>query len=375
MTSGDAQRLGVLSQPNFLKLGEKRFSESVRALRFLGLQEEKISLLGYPDRGLAALWLDYWSETDQFSSWYSQVDRVPYAQALSPQATYNAKSLINDLKKIFVKFCPTKLYLPHPNDLNGDHWAANAFVLYTLEELKRSTTRFSAAQTELFTYLIHRNYWPLPRGQQMHRTLEPPKSIQRLDTNWESVPLSLEQTRKKYDAIRFYKTQSKLTDSHLATFARRNELFGMIPELSFATNQRDKKDNSITIRDLKTQSVLSHLRGYDGIEQIQIVKAQERLKVRVKLYKRLRSSFELRLDIKVIDQRHGSIRLQTKGNLVCLDQQALSADFNLKRNEYSWELEVPSKLFGGARRIIFGALVYQFDTQIGKSAHRVLELS
>ncbi len=372
LTSGDAQRLGVLAQRNFLKLGEARFAESVKALAYLGLKEANLCLLGYPDRGLAFLWQQYWRNESLFRSWYSQVDRVAYSHALFPGAPYNGQALLNDLQKIFLKLQPTKLYLPHPNDLNDDHWAANAFALFALENLKVREKNFQLAHQDRFAYLVHRHYWPLPRGKHLDRALQLPPYITTLDTVWQSVQLSPEETQKKYVAIKLYKTQLKITDAHLVAFARPNELFGHVPLLSY-TNR--SSGEILAFADLRTQSLLSHLRGYDGIKQIQIRKNKESLFANIEFYKPLRPTYEIRLDIKFIDDPETALEVLVKKNQIYLNQQVADARYTCQRQKLSLQLQLQLELFDRKNKIILGISIDQWGKTIGKSAHRLIELA
>jgi LmbE family N-acetylglucosaminyl deacetylase len=107
VTCGDGQRRGLLLPPrHFLRLGERRYRESLDALRTLGVHEKRVIALGYPDRGLAHL-----SESP-YRSRYTKVCAVPYEWAYRPGAPYTREALLIDLAEIFTDERPQLIYLP-----------------------------------------------------------------------------------------------------------------------------------------------------------------------------------------------------------------------------------------------------------------------
>jgi LmbE family N-acetylglucosaminyl deacetylase len=218
VTCGDGQRRGLLLPPrHFLRLGERRYRESLDALRTLGVHEKRVIALGYPDRGLAHL-----SESP-YRSRYTKVCAVPYEWAYRPGAPYTREALLTDLAEIFTDERPQLIYLPHPRDRHGDHQAVSLFVHAVVHEL--------GLAPQLRHYLIHYGAWPLPLGRCFDKPLVPPRSM-RDHTHWLVHELRPHQIERKYQAIRCYRTQTQYIEDHLLSYVRRNELFDLSPDPS-----------------------------------------------------------------------------------------------------------------------------------------------
>jgi len=220
VTCGDGQRRGLLlPSRHFLRLGERRYRESLEALRILGIHERRVIALGYPDRGLAHL-----SESP-YKSRYTKVCAVPYEWAYRPGAPYTREALIADLAEIFSDERPHLIYLPHPRDRHGDHHAVYLFARAALQEI--------GLAPQLRHYLIHYGAWPFPMGRFFDRSLLPPRSLRTHD--WLVHDLRPHQIERKYQAIRCYRTQTQYLEDHLLSYVRRNELFDLQP----ATAERE----------------------------------------------------------------------------------------------------------------------------------------
>ncbi len=218
VTCGDGQRRGFFLPPkHFRRLGERRYSESLTALRMLGIPERRVIALGYPDRGIAHLWTDGYQP---YTSRYTKVSTVPYEWAYRPGASYTRQSILHDITEILHKERPEIIYLPHPQDRHGDHRAVYLFVMAALRE--------SQLHPQLRHYLIHYGAWPLPVGKHPSRPLLPPRSL-RHSCEWMLHELRTEQIERKCQAIRCYRTQTQYIEDHLFSFVRRNELFDLTP--------------------------------------------------------------------------------------------------------------------------------------------------
>lgn len=218
VTCGDGQRRGLLLPPrHFLRLGERRYRESLTALQMLGVHEKRVIALGYPDRGLAQLWAD---GSKPHPSRYTKAWTVPYEWAYRPGAPYTYEALLCDLKEIIAREHPRMIYLPHPRDRHGDHQAVYLFTHTALQKI--------GLHPQVRHYLIHYGAWPLPGGKCFDRPLLPPRSLQTRG-NWITHELRPNQLERKYQAIRCYRSQMHYIEDHLLSYARRNELFDLQP--------------------------------------------------------------------------------------------------------------------------------------------------
>ncbi len=262
---------------------------------------------------------------------------------------------------------PDRIYLPHPNDLNDDHWATNAFLILTLESLQSEGRSICLGDVELWTYVIHRHYWPLPRGKNLGQLLEPPRSLASLDTQWHSVELTSAQIQRKYEAIRFYKTQQKLINGHLLTFARRNELFGWVPTLELIRSE-------LLFRESSMGNLVARAHGYDGIQQVQLVRDDETLRIEVQMVLSLRANHEISLRSRPASALGSLLTLKTQRDRLYLNGEALEGRFRYQRTARSANFELPLEIWGGTEKILFSIGVFSSTRRLGQSAYRLIKL-
>lgn len=206
----------------FIHMGEVRRKETISAMNYLGLSAGDVIFLGYPDFGTMQIFTSYWATTKPFKSFFTRTSKVPYPECLSQGAPYVGESILSDLKKVLHDFRPTKIFLSHPADTNGDHKAQYLFLRVALWDMKKE-----AATIETFPYIIHVYGWPEPRGYHPELGLEAPKKVE--GVAWRVLPLTAEEIEKKHTAISYYKSQIEYNPSYLFTFDRKNELFGDYP--------------------------------------------------------------------------------------------------------------------------------------------------
>ena len=87
------ERRIVLKPKEFLRLGEVRRKETLDAMRLIGVAPEDVVSLGYPDYGTMEVFQKYWGEMKPFRSMLSRVNKVPYAESLSPDSPYVGESV------------------------------------------------------------------------------------------------------------------------------------------------------------------------------------------------------------------------------------------------------------------------------------------
>ena len=232
-TNGDANELSFILYEKMIPLfsgailhmGEVRRKESLAALKFLGLDADKVIFLGYPDFGTMAILTRYWGKVKPYTSLFTRVSRVSYPEALSFHAPYVGESILNDIKKILLDFKPTKIFVSHPVDTNGDHRSLHVFLRVALWDLEEKI-----GKPQVFPYLIHVTGWPRTRGYHLEQTLDPPDKYTAIQ--WQQLLLTQEEIQKKHDAISLYKSQLEFEPSYLFSFDRPNELFGDYPFLA-----------------------------------------------------------------------------------------------------------------------------------------------
>lgn len=237
VTNGDAFTPAVMrylkvmrpKPADFIRFGEIRQEESLRALESIGLPREQVIFLSFPDRGLATLWSQNWSPLTPYRSRRTQSLHSPYPLSYQPGVLYCGESLLQNLITLITNLRPTQIYFPHPNDDHIDHWALSCFVTTALIRLKEEKQLPHTPQ--LYTYLIHRGDWPVPQGLAPQRKLGPPEALLNMDTSWKALLLNPEEVQRKREALQFYRTQIQILFERrfMNSFVRKTELFGEIP--------------------------------------------------------------------------------------------------------------------------------------------------
>jgi len=240
LTNGDGFRTAVERQARTLRIGPQdyirfaalRQDESHTALEALGVPPKNILFLGYPDRGLTALWDEHWSADSPYASVFTHQERSPYANTFNPAAHYCGQDLLADIKATMRAYHPTLVTVTHPADDHSDHAAAAAFVARAVQELQADPNEsLWAGKMRLRYYLVHRGDWPLPQGVHAEAPLLPPVEMRTLDTRWESRMLTPRETQRKAQSINLYPSQVEIAHEFLNAFARRTEIFGTLPEM------------------------------------------------------------------------------------------------------------------------------------------------
>lgn len=229
-TNGDANQLAFIvyekrftfRKGEFFHMGQVRKEETIDAMRSIGVEPDDVIFLGYPDFGTMAILLRYWDPQKPYRSFLAKMNKVSYPESLSPNAPYVGSSIINDLKKVIGDFKPTKIFVSHPADTNGDHRALYVFLHVALWDLG---LKFDGPS--LFPYIIHVPSWPKPRGFYPKKSLLPPSGYPGI--KWVEAILTPEEINAKKKAISYYKSQIQYIPWYLVSFARKNEIFGDYP--------------------------------------------------------------------------------------------------------------------------------------------------
>jgi len=211
-TNGDNNELAFIvyekrltfKKKEFIHMGEVRRSETINAMKSLGLKDNDLVFLGYPDFGTMQIFTRYWDSPRPFQSMLTRVSFVPYVNCMSPQAPYVGESILKDLKTILLDFKPTKVFVSSPVDTNGDHRALYLFLRVALWDIDGKMS-----EVKIFPYLIHNSGWPMPRGYHPELELAPPRNLSGSEIIWQSFKLEDNEIETKNKTIAFYKSQIK----------------------------------------------------------------------------------------------------------------------------------------------------------------------
>jgi len=227
-TNGDANQLAFIvyekrftfRKGEFVHMGEVRRKETIAALKFLGVDENNIFFLGYPDFGTMEILLKFWGPTRAYKSLFTRSSYVPYKENLSPKALYIGENILEDIESVLGRVKPVKIFVSHPADTNGDHQSLYLFLRIALWDMN---DKFKNAQ--VYPYLIHCAGWPKPRGFHPNLTLSPPHGFTGAQVTWKKLDLTQDEIKNKNKSLDFYKSQIPYNPVYLPTFARKNELF------------------------------------------------------------------------------------------------------------------------------------------------------
>jgi LmbE family N-acetylglucosaminyl deacetylase len=230
MTDGDGYPEGVekedhISHPtakDYRKYGEERRKEALLALVTLGMKEQDVIFLGFPDGGLCYLLWKFRSDPVAYTSPYTMETHPPASEMIIPQTDYNGLDLRREIAKVLADFRPNLLAVTPPEDKNPDHCATYYFVKAALNDLQRQSP---ITKTKVLTFLIHFGQWPVSQGSGSGSRLNPPDSLPDKGAKWISLRLQPEEAKTKRKALLKYHTQMLVMGRYLMSFARANELF------------------------------------------------------------------------------------------------------------------------------------------------------
>ncbi len=376
LTNGDGQyRRLIPSSRASISLGYARQRESLTALGHLGLPRENVIFLGYPDRGLSDLWNGYWDCERLYSSRYTKTDHSPYRESFTAEAPYCGLAVVADLMKILEQERPQLVYLPHPNDLHPDHQAAWAFTIYAIARAGL------APEPELLTYIIHREDWPRPRGPRPEELLFPPPSLLDLDTKWVRIDLEPEERARKYEAILQFHSQTEFIEDYLVSFARANELFGLVPPLEvhsaleFAEPEAEIAEESLSVSPL-----VSYLdpprRGGSDIRAVTLDRAGEMISIGAEFSSGPFSSDEIQVHLKPLGTpAERTYTFLEKGGKLYLNGELLrDGPVGAARGERTFSLALPLSLLGDPTGLILGVEIARRGKSLERSAYRLIWL-
>lgn len=229
LTNGDHNQLAfivyekriVIKKQAIIGMGEIRRKEAIAAMKLLGVPEENLIFLGYPDFGTLLIFLRYWGDVKPFRNMLTKTSTVPYKDALTPNAPYRGEAILWNIESILRRYKPTIVFVTNGVDTNGDHKAFYLFLQVALWDL-----RGQIPEPKVYPYIIHCYGWPKPRNYHPEFYINIPTLLKNSQIEWKSSDLTEEEVEKKYQAICLYKSQCADSAFYLKAFAKRNELFG-----------------------------------------------------------------------------------------------------------------------------------------------------
>ncbi|MDD5477418.1 MAG: PIG-L family deacetylase [Candidatus Omnitrophica bacterium] len=391
LTNGDHNELAFIvyekritvRQGEFIHMGQVRQKEAIKAMKSLGLSENDLVFLGYPDFGTFEIFCNYWRSQRPFRDRLTRISYVPYKNNPSYGAPYYGESILNDLVSQILDYKPDKIFVSHPADVNVDHKALYLFLQVALSDLETKILK-----PRVYPYLVHCLGWPKPSYYHPELELYPPHKFIGSKINWQRLDLSLKELDKKYQAILFYKSQTQSSAFYLLSFARKNELFGDYPFLELTPRARSK-DKPVAYPDtLKTFGMTQPAQDSeesDAAEDRGLVSyAQENNNfiLRVDTPKQLSSRFGVMLYIfgyakNTAFARMPKIRIITAGKkfkVFSAEDKVVNSGVILNLGKNYLILRVPLKLLGEPDYLLTSLKVYHGNLSVNAIGYRKIKI-
>jgi LmbE family N-acetylglucosaminyl deacetylase len=229
ITSGDAfppalehaNPAGSEGPGDFRRFGRVRENETRRALLALGLHQDDVTFLGFPDEGVCLLASGFLSARSRpLTSPYTERTKPPRDEQVVRGVSYRGSDVRLELERIVKTFAPTLIVLPDPEDEHPDHCASFIFGRSVFD---RASQDRSASRPRVLRYVIHFDDWPSDRATAT--PIMPPSGFDEPSTEWRTFPLTTREARNKTTALSAYTTQWPVVGRLLRGFTRSNELF------------------------------------------------------------------------------------------------------------------------------------------------------
>jgi LmbE family N-acetylglucosaminyl deacetylase len=375
LTNGDHNQIAFIvyekrltfRKGEFIHMGEIRRKEAIKAMKMLGVGEDNLIFLGYPDFGTFRIFSRYWQDCPPYKSFLTRISSVPYKNNPSYGAPYKGESILGDIKSLLIDYKPNKIFVSHPADTNVDHRALYLFLQTALGDLNNQLP-----QPKIYPYLVHCVGWPKPRHYHPKLSLQPPKSFMDNQINWAELDLNPGQIDKKYRAILCYKSQTESSAFYLLAFSRQNELFGDYPdiELNKQISTREQGVSFFGFSNMFSDSddgVLGGLENLiEGKGQVSYAVVDNSLFIRIEKSKEFTRTFSLQLYLFGYSYKKPfasmpKIRLVTKNHKfkVFDGKKKIKADYiSIDINSNILILKVPLEVLGNPDFILTSIKTY-----------------
>lgn len=176
-----------LTPDDFIRFGDVRREEEIRAMRILGVPHRDVTFLGYPDYWLPEV---YEATATPFINPFTKRSHTPAG------LPYTKSSLIADIQSILSKRNPSMIYVPGLDDTATDHQITHHALL--------DATQDTYPPIQVRRYVIHSE--------------EKIRDVMK-------VFLTDKERETKRDALRVYRTQLAEDEDYLMSFTQDNEFY------------------------------------------------------------------------------------------------------------------------------------------------------
>lgn len=362
------------------QMGLVRKAEAIKATSILGVDTKDLIFLGYPDFGTLNIWYQHWNLRPSYKSILTQVKAVPYKEAFRPGAAYKGEEIVSDLRKILRDFKPTKIFISHPSDHNGDHLSLYLFTRVALWD--ENLTDF----VQVYPYLVHYLGWPTSKGLKPNYPLVPPEALSKAII-WHEFHLTEQEFKLKKIALEAHKSQFTSTPKYLLSFVRYNELFGDFPIIRLHVNEDSSvfkaQHKDVKIAELPEEFNSQEKKSFIGVQWRLVRWQDENLIISIDLSKPLAQDVQAFIYIFGYNKstpfsKMPKISVRLGDNAYTVYDQAQKIDqvaIQIKRTSNEVTLVIPLKLLGNPDRILTSARTYLENVPLDSSSWIAVELN
>jgi len=344
-------------------LAKERHREALCSAKTLGLSENTLVFLGFPDFGTLKIWTDCFENKPYFSGLLMS-DKTFFPFSYKKGIEFTGKNELTLIEKIIETFKPTIVIYPPETDLNPDHRATGLFVDAALFDLRNSIN------PERFRYFMHAQDWPTPLKYAPHDYITKPEYIRNLNGKWFTYYLTLKEEEIKKKAILCHKSQVKSAPNFMLSFVRRNEIFLNEEEKinSFMPLWTDREMEKIRV----SPSISSVYIGEDKNNVIYKITLKKGFETFTKLYvfiypeiktEKFYDSPKYRVVITRGLTHRLKITLIKNGKAIKVSKENLSA----KGSELLLELDINKKYFENCKAFFTAIQVEQVNLRVSES--------
>ena len=234
ITNGDYQGI---------ETGYLRQDEAVAGQSWLGVDEDSLIFLGYPEGYLINLFFDYQNEFDMFTTEQGQyhtygkrgLGRTDFhTYRWGSPATYNKHNLIMDIQDILLTYKPDYILTTSEYDGYSDHAVTYQLMKETIVNINNFDPLFNPT---IYKTIVHWDGdWPEPINRDAYYT-EIPDLYEKTGLNWEaraSIDLPYYVQTAKVNAISEHRSQGGLS-GFLGYYVHKDEIFWV--EKLFGNNE------------------------------------------------------------------------------------------------------------------------------------------
>ncbi|MBI5897272.1 MAG: discoidin domain-containing protein [Desulfobacterales bacterium] len=171
LQNGEPVKVVFMTNGDFgsIQAGYNRLAEAVKAQNQLGMDENDLLFLGYPDGGLNAIRTGYPLASDLYVSVHGQsvtygnrgLGRSDYhSHRFGSPAQYNGRNITVDLKTIISEFLPEHIFTTSEYDVTSDHTTTYQFVGMALAQLAAENPSYTPTVHKTIVWAHNSSAWP-----------------------------------------------------------------------------------------------------------------------------------------------------------------------------------------------------------------------